>query len=231
MKRFYGDVNVDQVANGFAVRLDGRAIKTAAGNPQIVPVRGLADALAAEWDAQGDELDLTLFRFRDLADYAIDIIAAERPVALDKLLAFAETDTLCYRADPDEALYRRQQEIWEPLLTGLETREDIRLDRISGVMHRPQPAETLEKLRGRLDALDDFTLAGLHNVTSLAASLVIGMSALQDGNNPDMLWSAANLEEMWQAELWGQDEEALDRLKKRRTEFSNGFDFIRLAAR
>lgn len=230
MKRFYGNVTVDQVANGFAVRLDGRAIKTAAGNPQIVPGRGLADALAAEWDAQGDELDLTLFRFRDLADYAIDIIATERPVALDKLLAFAETDTLCYRADPDEALYRRQQEIWEPLLTGLETREDIRLDRISGVMHRPQPAETLEKLHGRLDALDDFTLAGLHNVTSLAASLVIGMSALQDGKDPEMLWSAANLEEKWQAELWGQDEEALDRLKKRRTEFGNGFDFIRLAA-
>ena len=230
MKRFYRDVTVDQAGNGFAVLLDGRAIKTAAGLPQTVPSRTLADALASEWDGQGEELDLALFRFRDLADYAIDIISSERSAALDKLLAFIETDTLCYRADPEEALFRRQQEVWEPLLTEMEAREAIRLDRISGVMHRPQPPESLGKIRSTLAALDDFTLAGLHTVTSLAASLVIGMSALQEDADPDLLWSAANLEEFWQAALWGQDAEAQARLAQRRAEFGNGFDFIRLAA-
>lgn len=230
MKRFYRDVTVEQAGPGFAVRLDRRPIKTAAGLPQTLPNRPLADALAGEWDAQGEEMDLALFRFRDLADYAIDIIGIERSAALGKLIAFAETDTLCYRADPDEAVFRRQLEVWEPLLTDFEAREGIRLERVSGVLHRPQPPETLQKLHVRLNALDEFTLAGLHTVTSLAASLVIGMGALKPDADADLLWSAANLEELWQAELWGQDAEAQARLAKRRTEFGNGVEFIRLAA-
>jgi len=230
MKRFYRDVTVEPAGQGFAVRLDGRAIKTAAGEPQLLPSRALADALAREWDAQGEELNIALFRFRDLADYAIDIIGTERTAALGKLIAFAETDTLCYRADPEEALFRHQEEVWEPLLTGFEAREGIRMERVSGIMHRPQPPETLKKLRVRLNALDQFTLAGLHTVTSLAASLVIGMCALDPGADADLLWSAANLEELWQADLWGQDAETQDRLAKRRREFGNGVGFIRLAA-
>lgn len=230
MKRFYRDVSVDQVEQGFAVRLDNRPVKTPVGAQQTVPSRALAEALAAEWSAQGDELDLSLFRFRDLADYALDIISAERDTALSKLLAFAETDTLCYRADPDEALYRRQQEIWEPLLTEFETREGVRLERVSGIMHRPQSPETLEILHSRLTALDDFTLAGLQTVTSLAASLSIGLLALEADAQADPLWAAANLEELWQAELWGQDYEAEARLAKRCAEFGNGFEFIRLVA-
>lgn len=230
MKRFYRDVTIEQAEQGFAVTLDGRALKTAAGRPQTLPSRALANALAGEWDAQGEELDLSLFRFRDLADYAIDIIGPERSAALGKLIAFAQTDTLCYRADPAEALFRRQHEVWEPLLTWFEAREGVRLERVSGIMHRPQPPETLKKLRIRLNALDEFTLAGLHTVTSLAASLVIGMGALEPDADADLLWSAANLEELWQAELWGQDAEAKDRLAKRRREFGSGLEFIRHAA-
>lgn len=230
MKRFYREVSVEQLEQGFTVRLDTRAIKTPIGAQQIVPSRALAEALAAEWAAQGEELDLSLFRFRDLADYALDIISAERDTALSKMLAFAETDTLCYRADPDEALYRRQQEIWEPLLTEFETREGIRLERVNGIMHRPQSPETLKILHERLAALDDFTLAGLQTVTSLAASLSIGLLALETNAQADPLWAAANLEELWQAELWGQDDEAEARLAKRRAEFGHGFEFVRLVA-
>lgn len=230
MKRFYRAVSIEETVQGFAVTLDGRAIRTAAGNPQTVPGRDLADALAGEWAAQGDELDLALFRFRDLVDYAIDIIGTERAAAQGKLLAFAQTDTLCYRAYPEEALFRRQQEVWEPLLTAFEMREGVRMERISGIMHRPQPPESLGKLQARLAGLDDFTLAGLHTTSSLAASLVIGISALEADADADLLWSAANLEELWQAGLWGQDAEALARLEQRRTEFSAGFEFIRLAA-
>lgn len=228
MKRFYKDVSVTENAGGFQAMLDERAIKTAAGAPQIVPSRHLAEALAREWAEQGDDLDPGLFHFRDLADYAIDIAGPEQELTIAKLLAFAETDTLCYRADPDEALYRRQQEEWEPLLAAFEAREGITLERVSGIMHRPQSDEAIGKLQTRLSRMDSFTLAGLQTATSLAASLCIGLAVLENDADPQALWDAANLEELWQVELWGSDYEAEDRRAKRRKDFLKAAQFLDL---
>ncbi len=228
MNRFYKDVSVAEAEGGFRVLLDGRAIKTAAGAAQIVPSRALADGLALEWSEQGDELDSKLFHFRDLADYAIDIAGPEKDLTIAKLLAFTETDTLCYRADPDEALFRRQQDVWEPLLTSFEAREAITLERVSGIMHRPQSGEAIETLRTRLSVMDSFTLAGIQTVTALAASLCIGLAVLEDGADAQALWDAANLEELWQVEQWGSDYEAEDRRAKRQKDFLMAAQFLAL---
>ena len=230
MKRFYREVAVEEVEGGWRVTLDGRAIRTALGAPQIVPTRALADALAAEWSGQGEEIDPLAFRLRDMADYAIDVVRADRETAIGKLMAFAETDTLCYRADPDEPLYRRQHEVWEPLVTALEAREGIRLDRVSGVIHRPQPQASLAALRARLGTTGDFTLAALQTMASLGTSLCIALEALREGADPEALWSAVNLEEDWQADLWGRDAEAEARREKRREEFVEAFRFAKLLA-
>lgn len=229
MKRFYRDVTVEPVGAGFRVLLDARPIKTQRGAAQLVPTAALGEALAQEWRDQGEEIDPARFVMRDMADYAIDIVRPDRADIAGKLLAFAETDTLCYRADPDEPLYRRQQEQWEPLVAALEAREGIALERVSGIVHRPQPEATLAALRTRLQELDDFTLAGLQTMTSLAASLCVGLDALEPGADAAALWDAASLEELWQAEQWGRDEQAEARRAKRRREFMAAFDFVRLA--
>ncbi|MBO0750149.1 MAG: molecular chaperone, partial [Porphyrobacter sp.] len=218
MKRFYKDVAVEESDGGFRVTLDGRPIRTQSGAAQIVPTRGLADALAEEWRAQGEVIDPKSFALRDLADFAIDHVAPDPAAAAARLLPFAETDTLCYRADPDEPLYRRQHELWEPLLQAAEARHGIRLERVSGIVHRPQPPETLDKLRAMLKALDPFTLAALETLTRLTASLTIGLHALEPHADADALFAAANCEQDWQAELWGWDRQAeQDRQKRLRT--------------
>lgn len=229
MKRFYREVAVEEAQGGWRVTLDGRPIKTAQGAPQIVPTAALAEALAAEWAAQGEEIVPSAFPLRDMADYAIDLVRADRGAAIAGLLAFAETDTLCYRADPDEPLYRRQRAVWEPLVAALEAREGIRLERVSGVIHRPQSPATLAALHARLDRCDDFTLAALQTLASLGASLCVALAALEDDADPAALWSAANLEEEWQAELWGTDAEAEARLAKRGSEFLGAARFAKLA--
>ena len=229
MKRFYREVSVEPEGAGYRVLLDARPIKTQRGAAQLVPTKALAEALAQEWRDQGEEIDPTAFVMRDMADYAIDIVRPDRAGISGKLLAFAETDTLCYRADPDEPLYRRQQEVWEPLVTALEAREGMTLERVSGIVHRSQPEATLAALRSRLDALDDFSLAGLQTMTSLAASLCVGLSALEVDADAAALWDAANLEELWQVELWGRDDQAEARREKRRREFMAAFEFARLA--
>ena len=230
MKRFYKDVAVIEAGDGWQVTLDGRGMKTQGGNQQIVPSRTLAETLATEWRDQGDEIDTKVFQFRDLADFAIDIVATDREAAIEKLLGYAETDTLCYRADTEDALFGRQQDQWEPLVGHLESRHGIRFQRISGVMHKPQPPETLAALRAHLEAQDDFTISGMVTMASLAASLCVALLANDEGiNDPMLLWRDANLEEEWQAEQWGREEEAEARRAKRGNDYSAAQVFVTLA--
>jgi chaperone required for assembly of F1-ATPase len=229
MKRFWNEVSVEHADSGWRVALDGRPLKTQGGAPQIVPTRALAEMLAAEWSAQGEEVDPTSFPARDMADYAIDVVAAQPSATIAKILRYGETDTLCYRADPDEPLHKRQWAEWEPIVSAFEAREGVRVERVSGIVHRPQPQETLSRLEARLAALDAFTLAALEVATSLSASLCVGLSTLESDADPQRLWSAAELEETWQTELWGSDAEAEARRERRKCDFLRAVAFARAA--
>lgn len=227
MKRFYKDVTTARTEQGWIVSLDERPLKTQGGQPQVVPSEALVERIAAEWREQGEVIDPASFRHRDMADYALDVVSADSSDVVKKLLGYAETDTLCFRADPEDPLYRRQQEMWDPILETVETREGVKLHRISGILYRPQTAETREKLRARLEALDPFTLTALEQTTSLSASLCIGLEALQGDADAEALWDAANLEEDWQADLWGRDEEAEERRTRRKSDFLAAIAFAR----
>lgn len=229
MKRFYKEVAVEPAEGGYHVALDGRPIRTQGGAAQVVPTRALAETLADEWRTQGDTIDPKSFVLRDLADYAIDQIARDPAASVARLMPYAETDTLCYRADPDEPLYRRQHAAWEPLLQAAEARHGVRLERVSGVVHRPQPPETLARLREMLEGLDPFALAALETLTSLAASLTIGLLALEPGAEPDTLFAAANCEQDWQAEQWGWDAQAEEERELRLGAFRKAMRFAQLA--
>lgn len=229
MKRFWKDVAVEAETSGWRVTLDGRAIRTQGKRAQIVPTEALARALAAEWAAQGEEVDPSAFPLRDMADYAIDVVAHDPAAAVAAILPYGDTDTLCYRADEGEALHRRQIAVWEPILAAAEARYDVRFERVSGIIHRSQPSATMARLRAVLEAQDAFTLAALQNLASLAASLTIALAALEPGANVAALWDAANLEEDWQAELWGKDAEAEARRARRKAGFELAVRFAAMA--
>ncbi|WP_069311344.1 ATP12 family chaperone protein [Porphyrobacter sp. LM 6] len=231
MRRFYKDVTLGQQPGGFQVLLDGRGVKTVGGAPQIAPTEALAEALAAEWRRQGEKIDPASLPLRDMTDYAIDVVAPDQATIARGLVAYAETDTLCYRADPDEPLHARQQAVWEPLLGAFEATHGVSLVRVSGVLHRPQPPETLARLHDRLLTLDPFALAGVEAMTKLAASLVTGLAALdaRHEGEPLALWQAACLEEEWQAELWGRDWEAEERRERREADFLRACAFAKMA--
>jgi len=208
MKRFWKDVAVAPADGGWQVVLDGRPLRTQGGAQQVVPSAELAEMLSAEWWAQPEEIDPHGFPLRDLTDFALDKVQAERAGMIDRLLRFAETDTLCYRADPDELLYRRQLEQWEPLLTACETQHGVKFERVSGVGHRTQPAATIATLRQRLESADVFAIAALTTLASLASSLVVALAVLEPGADADALFAASNVEEDWQAEQWGWVDDA-----------------------
>jgi len=229
MKRFWREVSIEADGDTWRVALDGRPIRTQRGAPQVMPCSPLAEALAAEWRAQGETIDPAGFVLRDLADYALDVVVPNRAEAIARILAFAESDTLCYRAEPDEALGNRQRAEWEPLLKAAEGRYGVRFERIAGIIHRAQPKATLAALRAALESRDPFALAALQTLTSLAASLVVALAALEPEADAQTLWAAANLEEDWQAEQWGEDAEAQALRARRLREFSAAMRFAGLA--
>ncbi len=229
MKRFYKEVWTAAQDAGWQVLLDGRGVKTQGGKAQILPSAALATALAQEWADQGAEIDPARFALRDLADYALDVVSADRAEVVATLLRYAETDTLCYRAEPDEPLHARQVAVWEPVLTAAEQRWDIHFTRVSGIMHQPQPAETLKRLETILSAESNFTLAALNTLASLSASLVVALAAIEPDARVAHLWDAAELEADWQVEQWGEDFEAQARRERRLAAFDAAARFARMA--
>ena len=217
MKKFWKEVSTAQTDDGWQVRLDGRGIRTQRGGQQIVPTERAAELLADEWRAQGEKVDAKSFVFRDLADFAIDMVRPDRDGIIAKLLSFANTDTLCYRAAPGEPLFERQEQVWEPLVCTFEDRHKVQLQRVSGIMAIDQGETTLSTLRQRLEGEDDFTLAALTTLASIAASLVVPLAVLDSDGEWSALFAAANAEEGWQAELWGWDAEA-EAVRKMRLE-------------
>ncbi len=228
MKRFFRQVSIAPEGSGWRVLLDGKPIRTPAKVAQTVPSEALAQAMALEWSAQGPKIDPAAFIFRDMADYAIDVVARDPAAAAADLLRYAETDTLCYRAEAGEALHERQAQVWEPLLHAAELRWDVHFERVGGILHRPQPEATLTRMAAVLLPLDAFTVGALTTLTTLTASLVIGLAALEDSADGEALWAAANLEEDWQTEQWGKDAEALALRARRLAEFAAAMRFAGL---
>lgn len=229
MKRFYKSVAVEPTGTQWRVTLDGRAIKTAGGRPQILPTPALAEAMAEEWAGQGDEIDIARFILRDTADYTIDVVGTDREAAIRSLLAFAETDTLLYRGEDGEPLHERQIALWEPLVRAAEHRWDVHFERVSGVIHRPQPAGTIARMGSVLASKSDAELAALHALASLSASLIVALAGIEQEADAAGLWTVANLEEDWQAELWGKDAEAAALRARRFASFEAAMRFARLA--
>ncbi|WP_420383378.1 ATP12 family chaperone protein [Novosphingobium sp.] len=229
MKRFYREVALGEEAAGFRVLLDGRAIRTQGGAAQVVPTAALGQAMVMEWADQGETIDPARFTFRDMADYAIDVVAPDPAATVAALVGYAGSDTLCYRGFPDEPIAARQTEQWEPLVCAAEARFGVAFTRVSGLMPRPQPAATLGAMLEHIATLDPFALAALRNLAGLAASVIIGLAALEPDAPLGLLWEAANLEELWQAELWGKEPEAEARRARQRADFFNAARFAELA--
>ena len=228
MKRFYKDVGVAPEGDGFALRLDGRAVTTPARSALVVPGKALAEAMAEEWAAQGDEIDPRSMPLTGLANAAIDRVAPDPQAFAARLAEYAESDLLCYRADSPDKLVARQAERWDPILAWARQRFDIDLHVVAGIMHQPQSEAAVQQLKRAVAARGAFELAGLSPLVTVSGSLVIAL-ALAEGAIPfEEAWNAASLDEQWQLEQWGEDSEASAALAARQQDFAAAARFLGL---
>lgn len=228
MKRFYKAVTVVPGEAGFEIQLDGRPVRTPARAALLLPHSPLAEAVADEWRAQGDDIDPRSMPFTGLANGALDQIAPNRESFAAGIARYAESDLLCYRAEGPAELVDREAAAWDPLLDWARQRYDVAFRVTRGIIPVEQPAETLDRLNAAVAALDPFTLAGLSVLVTLSGSLVCGLAIVEGGYDADRVWEASEIDEAWEVEQWGEDAEATARAERRRAEFASARTFCSL---
>ena len=228
MKRFWTEAAVVEAGDGFGIALDGRPVKTPARLALAVPTRGLAEAIAEEWRASGETVDPRAMPLTGLANAAIDRVAADPAMFAADLARYGESDLTCYRAEGPEPLVARQAESWDALLDWARRRYDVDFTCTSGIVHTPQPDDTVVKLAHAVAVLDPFRLAALSPLVTIGGSLVAGLAVLDQAVPPETAWEAVSLDDRWQAEQWGEDAEAAAALDNRRRDFLAAAQFLEL---
>ena len=212
MRRFYRRATAEAATGGgFAVALDGKPLRTPAKAPLTLPSRALAQAIAAEWNAQGEKIARTSLPLTGLANAAVDLVAPRRAAIVADLAKYAETELLCYRADQPPALVERQQRLWQPLLDWAALRFDAPLRVSVGVLPLAQPPASLAALAAAIDAHDVPALTALDLAVRASGSLILGLALSESHIDAETTFAAAQLEESFEIERWGVDEEQAQR--------------------
>lgn len=214
-RRFYKSAAVHEAGGRREVRVDGKPVRTPKGNFLAVSDPALAHAMAAEWEAQGEFVDPATMPLTRLINSAIDGVAERMAEVRDEIVRYAGSDLLSYRAEAPAGLRALQDEAWDPILRWLKEELGAELRVIAGVTHRPQPAEALEAVARAIEGLDAPRLAALHSATTLTGSAAIALAVLHRRLTVAEAWTAAHVDEDWQARLWGADQEANQRRERR----------------
>ena len=224
-KKFY---TLATVTDERCIALDGRVVKTPMKAKLILPSHKLADAVAAEWNAQVDVINPAAMPLTKLANTAIDRAGGERAFVAGQVVEFSGSDMVCYRAGEPEALAILQASAWDPVLRWAEDAMGVKFKVVPGVIHQAQPPETIAAVEKHLASLDAFRLTVAHNLTTLTGSALLGLMLVAGETSPEAAWQAAHVDEDFQIAVWGTDEEAAQRRVWRRVDFDGSLQFLNL---
>ncbi|MFT4121696.1 ATP12 family chaperone protein [Bradyrhizobium sp.] len=217
-KRFYKEAGVAEADGGFAITLDGKPIRTPSGRQVVIPTRPLADAVALEWAAQGETIDPVTMPLTRLANSVVEGVVDRVDLVTDDLAKYFQSDLLFYRAGHPEALVAREAAHWDPVLFWAAETLGAHFILSEGIMHVKQPDEAVQAARAALPA-DPWSVAALHVVTTLTGSALLALALAHGVRDPDQVWAAAYVDEDWNADQWGVDEEAASRRVTRLRDF------------
>lgn len=227
-KKFYSEATAAPLDGGYTVLLDGKGVKTPGRAALAVPTLALAKAMAAEWNAQGELIDPRTMWLTKLANTAIDLVETRREGVIDEIAAFGGADLICYMVDHPVRLAQQQAAHWSPLVIWAEEALGASLMVTPGLVHVAQDEAALAALRAAIAQASVFELAALHNAVTLTGSAVIGLALLRGRLDADQAFAAAHVEDAWQAELCGPDEDEEKRLATRLAELADTARFLAL---
>jgi len=224
-KRFYQHASVDESPEGFRVLLDGKPVRTPAKRLLAAPSRPLAEAIATEWQSQTEMIDPGRMPRTRIANSIIDGVADQRAAVADEIVRYLGSDLLFYRAGEPEGLVTRQNTHWDSVVAWARDALGARFILAEGIVHVTQPPEAIAAVRAALPP-DAWRLGALHVVTTLTGSALLGVALAQGTLSPDAAWTAAHVDEDWQMEKWGPDEQALERRTFRSAEMEAAADIL-----
>lgn len=210
-RRFFTTAALVDVGDNWAVELDGRPVRTPGGKVLEVQNQNLGSALVDEWNAQVDEIDPRAMPLCGLANATIDRIAGDRDAFIEQISKYSNSDQICYWADGPPDLVSRQQAAWQPLLNWADTALDAKLTATSGIIHITQPPEAILAITARVEQLSDYELAGVTDLATSLSSVILALAVLHGEISADQAFDSAMIDELYQAEKWGEDSEAITR--------------------
>ena len=218
-KRVYTNVGVVEVPGGFAVTLDDKPIRTPSGRQVVVPIRDIADAIAAEWQAQRETIDPLTMPLTRLANSIVEAVVDRVDAVTDDVAKYFQSDFLFYRAGHPDALVAREAAHWDPVLFWAADALGAHFILAEGIVHVRQPESAVAAARAALPT-DPWSIAALHVITTLTGSALLALALLRGVLDQDQVWAAAHVDEDWNAEKWGVDEEIAARRAARFVEFA-----------
>lgn len=207
-RRFWKAAGTRPADGGWEILLDERPLRTPGKQALILPTEALAQAIAAEWDAQTEVIDPNAMPLTRAANSAIEKVRPQFDAVAAMLAEYGGTDLLCYRADQPEELVRMEAEGWDPLIDWAATALQAPLRITHGIIPVRQPDDSLERLRAEIDRLDSFGLMALHDLVTLPGSLILGLAVLRGRLSAEEAHHLARIDEAFQNSQWGRDEEA-----------------------
>jgi chaperone required for assembly of F1-ATPase len=217
-KRFYTTAGISEGPDGFAVTLDGKTVRTPGKHALAAPVRELAEAIAAEWNAQQDQIDPMSMPLTRLANSIIDGVARNVRAVIEDAAKYFETDLLLYRAGFPEALVARQAEHWDPVLRWAADDLGAYFILAEGVMHVRQPEKAIAAALANMPT-DAWSVGAFHLVTTLTGSALLALALKRGELDKVQVWTAAHVDEDWNREKWGADDEVEARRASRLLDF------------
>lgn len=228
-KRFWKEASVVEAGDGFTVLLDGRKLRTPVKSELIVPTREMADAIAVEWDAQAEKVDPLTMPVTRSANAAIDKVAPMHAEVSELVAAYGDSDLLCYRAETPVELVARQDAAWNPLLDWAADVLSAPLNTGVGIVPVKQDAKVLASLHKRVADMDAFQLAAFHDLVGMSGSLIIGFAATHKLLPVADLWACSRIDENWQIEKWGEDDEEITTSRGKEMGFEHAARFYFMA--
>ena len=227
-KRFWTKASAEPCDGGFTVRLDDKPVRTPLKHPLILPTLPMAEAIVAEWDAQSGKIDPASMPSTRFANSAIDKVRPQLAEVVAIIAAYGATDLLCYRAIGPADLVARQSAAWDPLLAWVADAAEAPLNVTIGVVPIDQPGPSLAALGARVSGLTPFQIAAFHDLVAISGSLVLALAIASRHIDAETAWSLSRIDEDWQAEQWGDDEDALAVAALRKGAFLQADRFLAL---